>query len=105
VLERALLDEIERLARTPPDAAEMERAVTGLESRHMFELQKVNERADQISMLTTYFDQPELVAAELDRYRAVTADDVRRVVAEYLTADNRGVLTYVPEADAPAEAA
>jgi len=107
VLERALLDDVERLATELAEPAEMERAITGLEARHLFELQKVNERADQISMLTTYFDAPELVSTELDRYRAVTAEDVRRAAAEYLTADNRAVLTYLPEAeaDAPAEAA
>ncbi|MFL5383744.1 MAG: M16 family metallopeptidase [Longimicrobiaceae bacterium] len=102
VLERAMLDEVERLAAEPIDPAEMERAITGLEARHLFELQKVNERADQISMLTTYFDAPELVAAEVERYRAVTAADVRRVAAEYLTADNRVVLTYLPESAAVA---
>jgi predicted Zn-dependent peptidase len=83
----------------------MERAITGLESRHLFELQKVNERADQISMLTTYFDAPELVSTELDRYRAVTPEDVCRVAAAFLGADNRVVLTYLPDGDAPAEAA
>jgi predicted Zn-dependent peptidase len=55
-------------------------------------------------MLTTYFDAPELISTELDRYRAVTAEDVRRVAADFLTADNRVVLTYVPDADASAEA-
>ena len=95
--ERALVDEVERLAAELPDPAEMERAITGLEARHLFELQKVNERADQISMLTTYFDAPELVATELERYRAVTGEEVRRVTAELLTADNRAVLTYLPD--------
>jgi predicted Zn-dependent peptidase len=47
-------------------------------------------------MLTTYFDTPELINTELDRYRAVTLDDVRRVAASFLGADNRVVLTYVP---------
>jgi predicted Zn-dependent peptidase len=73
-----------------------------VEARRVLELQKVSERADQLSMLTTYFDQPELINTEMDRYRAVTADDVRRLVAEHLTADNRVVLTYVPQAAAPA---
>jgi predicted Zn-dependent peptidase len=103
VLERALRDEIARLAADGVDPAEVERAVTGLEARHVFDLQKVNERADQISQLTTYFDDPGLINTELDRYRAVTADDVRRFAAEYLTDDNLVVLTYQP--DAPAEAA
>jgi predicted Zn-dependent peptidase len=96
VLERAIRDEVAALATGTVDPAEVERAVTGLEARHVFELQKVNERADQLSQLTTYFDDPGLINTELDRYRAVTADDVRRFAAEYLTDDNLVVLTYVP---------
>jgi predicted Zn-dependent peptidase len=103
VLEQALLEEVARLADEPVDAAELERAKTGIESRQIFDLQKVNERADQISMLTTYFDDPDLVNTELDRYRAVTVDDVQRFAREYLGADNRVVLTYLPAA--PQEAA
>jgi predicted Zn-dependent peptidase len=97
-LERAVLDEVERIAGGGPDPAELERAVTGLEARHLFELQKVNERADQLSMLATYFDDPGLINTELDRYRAVTAEDVRRLAREYLGGDNRVVLTYLPAA-------
>ncbi|HEU0054428.1 MAG TPA: pitrilysin family protein [Longimicrobium sp.] len=103
-LEKAMLDEFAALAAEPPSEAELERAVTGLCARHVMDLQKVSERADQISMLTTYFDDPELINTELDRYRAVTAEDVRRVAAEYLSDDNRVVLVYLP-APAAAEVA
>ncbi len=104
-LEAALLAEVARLAEEGPSAPELERACTGIEARQLVELQKVSERADQLSMLTTYFDDPSLINAELDRYRAVTADDVRRVAAEFLGADNRAVLTYLPGAAAAREAA
>jgi zinc protease len=97
-LERGILEEVERIAEGGPGPAELERAVTGLEARHLFELQKVNERADQLSMLATYFDDPGLINTELDRYRAVTAGDVRRLAREYLGGDNRVVLTYLPAA-------
>jgi len=97
VLERAMRDEVARLASGAITAAEVERAVTGIEARHLFDLQKVNERADQISQLTTYFDDPGLINTELDHYRAVTADDVRRFSAEFLADDNLVVLTYVPD--------
>ncbi|HEU0078607.1 MAG TPA: pitrilysin family protein, partial [Longimicrobiaceae bacterium] len=102
-VEAAVLQELARLAGEAPGADEMERALTSVEARRMLELQKVNERADQLSMFTTYFDQPELINTELDRYRAVTAEDVRRCAAEHLGAENRVVLTYVSQV--PAEAA
>jgi predicted Zn-dependent peptidase len=97
-LEAVVLEEVERIATEGPDAAEMERAATGLEARHILDLQKPSERADTLSMLTTYFDDPERINTELDHYRAVTADDVRRVAREYLGADNRAVLTYLQPA-------
>ena len=101
-VEDALLDELRRLGAEGPAPEEMERAIVSVEARRLLELQKVQERADQLSMLTTYFDQPELINTELDRYRAVTADGVRRFVAGHLSADNRVVLTYVPVALAEA---
>jgi predicted Zn-dependent peptidase len=99
-LEEALKREIARLGSEGPDAQEMERALTGLEARHLFELQRVSERADQLSMFTTFFDDPGLINSELDRYRAVTAGEVRDFVREYLGDDNRVVLTYFPDAPA-----
>ena len=95
-VEAELLGELARLGREEPSAAEMERALTGIEARRAIELQKVSERADQLSMFATYFDDPGLVNTEIDRYRAVTPAAVRRLVAEYLGADNRVVLTYLP---------
>ncbi|HEX2202455.1 MAG TPA: pitrilysin family protein [Longimicrobium sp.] len=99
-LEAALLDELAALGREGPTEAELERAVVALEARHVFEMQKVSERADQISMLTTYFDDPGLITAELERYRRVTAEDVRRFVAEYASPGSRVALTYLPAAAA-----
>jgi zinc protease len=101
-VEAALLEELGRLADEAPGDEEMERALVSVEARRVLELQKVSERADQLSMLTTYFDRPELINTEMDHYRAVTAEDVRRFVAGHLTADNRVVLTYVPQDAAPA---
>jgi predicted Zn-dependent peptidase len=99
-LEAALLDEVAALAAEGPTPAEMERAMTGVEVRNLLDLQRVAERADRLSMLTTTFDDPGRINTELARYRAVTPDDVRRVAARYLAADNRAVLTYVPRAAA-----
>ncbi|MDP9348045.1 MAG: insulinase family protein [Gemmatimonadota bacterium] len=97
-LERALLAELEELQRAPELPAEIERAVTGVEATRLMGLQQVAERADDLSMFTTLFDEPERINTELDRVRAVTAERVRRFALDYLRADNRVVLTYLPRA-------
>ncbi|HEX2188224.1 MAG TPA: pitrilysin family protein [Longimicrobiaceae bacterium] len=101
-LEAAVLAELEALQAAPDLPAEVERAVTGLEARHLIGIQQVGERANDISMYTTHFDDPGRINAELDHYRAVTADDVRRFALEFLRADNRAVLAYAPRARAEA---
>jgi predicted Zn-dependent peptidase len=101
-LEEALLAELRSLAEEGPSPAELERALTGVEARNTLELQRVAERADRLSMLTTLFGQPERINTELARYRAVTPEDVRRVAERYLGEDNRVVLTYLPRVEVAA---
>ena len=93
-LERAFLDEIEGLANVQD--AEVERAIHLIETRRLIDLQRVDERADQLSMFTMLFDDPDRINTELDRIKAVTTADVRRFAERYLGADNRAVLWYVP---------
>ena len=53
-------------------------------------------------MYATLLDDPAEINRQLERYLAVTPEDVRAACAEFLVADNRVVLTYVP-ADAGTE--
>jgi predicted Zn-dependent peptidase len=82
------------------DDADVERAKTLIESRQLMELQRVDERADQLSMFTTLFNDPGRINTEIERLRAVRTADVRAVAKEFLTSDNRAVLWYVPQAGA-----
>jgi len=95
-LEAALLEEIASLREVGDH--EVERAVNMLESRRLIELQRVDERADQLSMYTMLFDDPDRINTELDRVRAVTTRDVRDFADRYLTGSNRALLQYVPRA-------
>lgn len=101
-LERALMAEIGKLAEDGCTEAELERVVTTIVARETISLQRVGERADQISMFTTLFDDPGRINREIDYYRAVTCEDVQRFAGEYLGADNRAILTYLPAAKAEA---
>jgi predicted Zn-dependent peptidase len=76
--------------------ADVERARNLIESRHRNDLQRVDERADQLSMFTTLFDDPGRINTEIERLRAVRTEDVRALAADFLVPQNRAVLWYVP---------
>jgi hypothetical protein len=55
-------------------------------------------------MYATLFDDPGLINRMLPRYLAVTAADIQAASAAVFRADNRVVLTYLPE-QPPADSA
>ncbi|MGH7650686.1 MAG: M16 family metallopeptidase [Gemmatimonadaceae bacterium] len=95
-LEEEVELEIERLHRDGATEQEIQRAIALVETDLTASLQSAGERADRLSMFATYFEEPELVNEQVDRYRAVTVDKVNRIVAERLGDDNRASLVYVP---------
>lgn len=93
-IERALLEQIEALREV--SEADVERAVHLIETKQLLDLQRMDERADLLSMYTTIFDDPGRINTELDRVRAVTPERVRALAEDHLGGDNRAVLHYVP---------
>jgi predicted Zn-dependent peptidase len=77
---------------------ELERAVALVETAFVTSMQSAGERADKLSMFGTYFGDPSLLNEQVDRYRAVTAEEVTRLVRARMGEDNRASLLYVPAA-------
>jgi predicted Zn-dependent peptidase len=96
-VEAALLHEVAALAENAADQ-EVERAITGIDAHQTIGLQQVGERADQLAMFTTLWDDPDHINTELDRYRAVSAAAVRQAAARFFGSNNRVVLWYLPRA-------
>ena len=104
-VEAAYEEELERLGREAPSDDEIARARALIETGELCALQQVDERADRLSMYATLFDDPELINHQLQRYLDVTPEQIREAAAAVFRADNRVVLTYVPQeggAEAPA---
>jgi len=94
LLEVAVLEQMEALRRIEP--GDLERAVGLIEAHRLLELERMEERADLLSLNTMLFGDPGRINSELDEMRAVTAAEVRDFAGEYLRADNRCVLWYLP---------
>ena len=78
------------------DSADVERAIHLIEARQLSDLQRVDERADLLSMFTMLFDDPDRINTELDRVRAVTPQAVREFAEAQIVDENRATLQYVP---------
>ncbi len=97
-LEAGLVEELEALAETDPE--ELDRGVAMNETQIVRGIERVGQRADLLSMFELFFDDPGRLNTEVDRLRAVTVDRLRAFTEEYLGADNRVVVTYVPGGEA-----
>jgi predicted Zn-dependent peptidase len=103
-VEQAFIEELERVAHEPVTPDELARAHALIEADELGTLQRVEERADRLSMYATLFDDPGLIDRMLPRYLAVTPDDIVNVAAQVFVPVNRLVLTYLPDGPAADDA-
>ena len=95
-VEAALNDELDKLGRELVTDDEMVRARALVETDELGALQRVEERADRLSMYATLFDDPGLIDRMLQRYLAVTPEAIRDAAAAVFRPENRAVVTYLP---------
>ncbi len=104
---RVVIDEeLERLRRAPPDAAELERAVNGFEASFYERMERVGGfggRADQLNAYATRTGNPDYFAEDLGRYRALSPTDVQAAARTWLPADRRVELSVVPQSESQQE--
>jgi zinc protease len=96
-LEEEVEREIDLLYGDGVTELEVKRAIALIETDLVASLQSAGERADRLSMFATYFNRPELINEQADRYRDVTAQRVDDLIAERFGQDNRASLLYVPK--------
>ena len=100
----AVEEEIDRVRREPPSERDIQRAINGIESHHVRQLQHVGGfggRADQFNHYNVFAGDPGELNTALDRYRAVTPDDVVRVARTAL-GPNRVRMAVLPQDQATA---
>jgi predicted Zn-dependent peptidase len=95
-VERVFEEELAKLGREPVTDDELERARALIETMELEALQRVDERADRLSMYATLLDDPDMINRQLARYLAVTPEAIREVAADVFRPDNRVVITYLP---------
>jgi len=96
-VEAAFHEELDRLTTELVSEDELARAKALTEADELGSLQRVEERADRLSMYATLFDRPAMINEMLPRYLAVTAEAIRDAARAVFRVENRLVLTYLPE--------
>ncbi len=102
-LEAALSEHLRRATTETVATEHFERALNQSLTDYYSQLQTLDRRADLLSMFTTYFDNPEGVIREVERYHALTPEDLRAFAAEHLGEHQRAVVTVVPRDDDAAD--
>jgi zinc protease len=96
-MERAVDEEIAKIAQTPPGADEMKRVLSSLETAFVRGLETTAGKADQLNNYLYYTGNAGYAAEDLARFRSLTPADVQRVAREYLVGKNRVVVSIVPQ--------
>jgi predicted Zn-dependent peptidase len=99
-LEQEVVREIDRMRVGGVTQNEVDRAIALIGTDFVISMQQAGERADQLSRFATYFGDPSLINDQMNRYMAVTAEEVSRFAATHFGEDNRAFLMYVPRDDA-----
>jgi zinc protease len=94
-LERALEAEMERLKSEPVGAEELQRAKNQIEAAFVFQADSVHRRASLLARFELIGGWA-LADRYVDRIRAVTADDLRRVARTYFPPDRKNVGVLLP---------
>jgi zinc protease len=98
-IERALRDELAKMAGDGPTAAEMERALAQAEAHFVYRLQTIggfNGRSDQLNAYNVFLGDPGSFDRDLRRYRAATVEGVRSAAAVWLASVPPVALSVVP---------
>ncbi len=95
--QQTLFDQIDKLKEEPVDPKELAKAKNQLESEFIFGLQSVSDKGSEIGYYQTILGDYTKLFDEANKYQAVTAEDIMRVVKTYFDSKNRNVVVLVPE--------
>lgn len=98
-LEKVIDEEIEKIRNYGVEERELEKAKNKIESALVSARQTVQGKADLLAHYYTFYKKPELINTEIEKYRKVTVEDVKRVAQKYLDPKKRVILHYLPKAD------
>lgn len=96
-VEKALYEELDKLAMNEVPGAELRKAKNQLLASHYRQLKTIEGRANLLGSYELFHGGYQKLFTAGEEVEAVKASDVQRVARQYFTAKNRTVATLVPE--------
>jgi zinc protease len=98
-----ILDEVfDKLEKEGPTPHELQKAKNLLEAQFVKQLKTNNGVGQSLAFYEHYYGDYREMFKILDRYRAVTLDDCKRVAAKYFDPEKRTIVRIVPDEDTQA---
>ena len=91
-LDRLLAGQIAQIGREGVSAEELTKAQNQFRANLILQRQSSFSVAEALQRAGMFLGSPEAVNSELERYRKVTAEDIKRVAEKYLSPDNSMIL-------------
>ena len=96
-LESAMIAEYEKVKTELISELELQKLLNKIENDFVSSNATVQGIAETLSDYLRYQGDPNLINTEIDKYRKVTREDIRRVAQKYLIDSNRVTLYYLPK--------
>ncbi len=101
-LEAASYEELQRIIDEGVAQEELDKVIAGIRSSSILGLETALGLAESVQSANYYFGDPNAIYSGIDRYQAVTSEDIQRVAKMYLEASDRHVFNVVEtDAEAP----
>jgi len=96
-VEQSVLTEIKKLQNAPVSPSELAKAKNQLITNQLLERETNEGKAEALGRAAVLLGDPNRANTELERFQAVTSEDVQRVMKKYFNDSNRLVLYYLPQ--------
>ncbi|MEO1256887.1 MAG: insulinase family protein, partial [Bacteroidota bacterium] len=96
-LEEAMDTEINRVKTELIGDREFQKLQNQIENNFVSSNSTMRGIAESLADYHVYYGNADLINNEIERYMAVTKEDIQRVAKKYLTPDNRVTLYYLPK--------
>ena len=96
-LDKLLDAEIEKVQNELITETELQKLKNQYETNAVNENASLESRAYNLAINYVFHNDANLINTQIDKYLAVTREDIMRVAKEYFRKDNRVVLYYLPK--------